>query len=630
MNHAVVEALGWALIHSLWECGAAALLFAVVSMVLRSANARYLAGCVTMLFMMAAPIVTFRVALRPQSLVEVNAVATASSTVSNPAESIEARPGVASTVPNNDAPEFLAIAVWLWMAGVIALSMWQGCAWIAAQRLKRRSTRPLTQEWDDVIVAMCARMRIGRAVRLYESAIASAPTMIGWVRPVVLVPASALLNLSTQELEAVLAHELAHIRRFDYVANLVQTGIETLLFYHPAVWWTGARLRAEREHCCDDMAVRVCGDRLVYARALTSLEEMRCGGSSFALAATGGPLRQRIQRLLGVDQPLRRALPVSVVAVVTSIVAIALMGSVTVVRADRPLRITPSPGPSATVAPVVINSPDAGGNREADPRHVQSTVPDHRNYGQATPVPADTPPQPPATPAAVSPAPSFIVSPPVGATPAAPATPEPSVVNTVAATPQAPATTPDFRRAPAAVQIPTPPATAAPVVGAPVVGAPRTPAPPPTTIARGDGYLAGLANAGYTSISVDEIIELKQNGVGPAYIKAMLQAGFGTLTPRQLINLRINGVDPEYARAIKAAGLREIKVEDLIHLHQNGVRADLVQALGGAGYSDATVRQIIDAQNNGLSAAALRSVREQGFKNLSLEQVMKLKRAGVI
>jgi penicillin-binding protein 2 len=99
-------------------------------------------------------------------------------------------------------------------------------------------------------------------------------------------------------LEAVLAHELAHVRRHDYLVNVLQTGVETLLFYHPAVWWVSRQIRAEREHACDDMAVRVTGDAVTYARALTRIERMRTTAPRLAMAADGGSLRSRVSRLV--------------------------------------------------------------------------------------------------------------------------------------------------------------------------------------------------------------------------------------------------------------------------------------------------------------------------------------------
>ena len=145
---------------------------------------------------------------------------------------------------------------------------------------------------------LARQLHIRRPVRLLESASVAVPTVIGWLRPVVLMPASALAGLSPEQVQAILAHELAHIRRHDYLVNLLQTLVETLLFYHPAVWWLSRRIRAEREHCCDDLAVSLCGDPYTYARALADLEGLRTPSVPLALAATGGSLLERVRRLV--------------------------------------------------------------------------------------------------------------------------------------------------------------------------------------------------------------------------------------------------------------------------------------------------------------------------------------------
>jgi hypothetical protein len=120
--------------------------------------------------------------------------------------------------------------------------------------------------------------------------------MVGWLKPVVLLPAVAVSGLTPSQIEALIAHELAHVRRHDYFVNLLQAAVETLLFYHPAVWWVSKQVRAEREHCCDDLAVGVC-DRLVYVSALSDLAAMSVPRT--ALAATGGSLLTRVKRILG-------------------------------------------------------------------------------------------------------------------------------------------------------------------------------------------------------------------------------------------------------------------------------------------------------------------------------------------
>jgi TonB family protein len=150
-----------------------------------------------------------------------------------------------------------------------------------------------------VVGALADRMGLRQPVRVLTAALPDGPSVVGWLRPVLLLPPATLLGLTPDQLEAVLAHELAHIRRYDHVVNALQTLVETLLFYHPAVWWISARIREERELCCDDLAVRVCGDPLCFARALTRLERLRVPAASGALAGNGGSLTFRVQRLVG-------------------------------------------------------------------------------------------------------------------------------------------------------------------------------------------------------------------------------------------------------------------------------------------------------------------------------------------
>jgi uncharacterized protein (TIGR03435 family) len=141
---------------------------------------------------------------------------------------------------------------------------------------------------------------------LLVSALVQVPTVVGWLRPVVLVPVGALGGLPAAHLEALLLHELAHIRRHDYLINILQSVAESLLFYHPAVWWVSGHIRAEREQCCDDVAVSISGDAITYARALAQLESYRPAHLSAAIAANGGSLANRIARLLGQSRPAVR------------------------------------------------------------------------------------------------------------------------------------------------------------------------------------------------------------------------------------------------------------------------------------------------------------------------------------
>jgi len=173
--------------------------------------------------------------------------------------------------------------------------------------MKSHGTSPVEDGWDVIATRLSRRLHIARTVRLLRSTLVEVPTVIGWMKPVILLPASALSGLNPHQLEAILAHELAHIRRHDYLVNLLQTVVETLLFYHPAVWWLSRRIRAERENCCDDLAVNLCGDPFTYAQALADLEELRGPDRRFVMAADGGSLVQRVRRVLGAPSHEGRA-----------------------------------------------------------------------------------------------------------------------------------------------------------------------------------------------------------------------------------------------------------------------------------------------------------------------------------
>jgi beta-lactamase regulating signal transducer with metallopeptidase domain len=281
-----MNAWGWALIHFLWQGAVIALALAVVLRAWRAKGPefRYAAACVALAVMALAPVAT--------------ALLLAGSGAGKPAvwvnepvrsfpETLEPLTGTAAALP-------LDWLVALWAAGAAALLLRACGGWYVARR-RTLSGIPL----DYPLSRLMERMEMTGVVELMESAVARTPQVFGWLRPVIVVPAAALARLSPSEFEAVLAHELAHIRRRDYLVNLAQTVVESVLFYHPAVWWVSRRIREERELCCDDWAVRVCGDRVAYSKALIKVEEEET--PMFAMAASATGLKARIARLLRRD-----------------------------------------------------------------------------------------------------------------------------------------------------------------------------------------------------------------------------------------------------------------------------------------------------------------------------------------
>jgi len=351
----LVERLGWTLLHSVWQVLAvAACLAALLPAVRRrSAQASYLACCTALLVAFALPLLTFPMvtpSAPPRATID-PAVAPASVPVFSsrveeamprtPAPPIipspetsaspsmgssrgpqqalpAAAPAITTTAPTPtpswsdrvaDQAQLLQATlarqlpaiVMVWALGVAVFSLWNAGAWVSVQRLKSRSATPAPMALQQAAARIAGRLGVSRAVRILQSALVESPVVIGALKPVILLPASLATRLPADQLEALLAHELAHVVRHDYLVNLLQSVLETLMFYHPAVWWISSQVRQEREHCCDDVAVRVASNRTVYVQVLAAVAGAR--GPQTVPAANGGVLLPRLQRILGLANP---------------------------------------------------------------------------------------------------------------------------------------------------------------------------------------------------------------------------------------------------------------------------------------------------------------------------------------
>jgi GWxTD domain-containing protein len=302
-----VHALGWTLLHFVWQGTVVAILLAGVLGLLsgRGPQWRYVAACAALVLMLILPLVTWRhLATAPQT---VGMATTGIPMESNPALSVQnGSSGTAEPWLQHMARELDHSVPWviaIWLAGVILLWGRLNIGLIAAWRMKSIATQPASQELQSFLQKLSRRLEVRRAIKLVSSALVEVPTVIGWLRPVILIPVGCLVGLSASQVEALLAHELAHIRRHDYLVNIFQSVVETLLFYHPATWWISKQIRREREHCCDDWAISTSGDPLSYAKALSFLAEHQSSVPAVALGASGGSLAMRIRRLLGGKEP---------------------------------------------------------------------------------------------------------------------------------------------------------------------------------------------------------------------------------------------------------------------------------------------------------------------------------------
>jgi beta-lactamase regulating signal transducer with metallopeptidase domain len=388
----VLFALGWALVHSLWQCLliGGALRTALALTRRAAAPVRYWLCCAALALMLGGLGATAWIAASSAHASSVDATRTESPATSAAAHGVRARPPLAEAPPLAALePSVVALrgarAAWVsarhevetafpflvaaWALGVMVFSLRLGRAWLQVRRLVReRVASP--PAW---LVAAAERLRrrigISRPVRLLTSAVVQVPTVVGWLRPVVLLPASALTGLTPRQIELLILHELVHVRRHDQLVNLLQAAAEVALFYHPAAWWVSARIREEREHCCDDAVAALEGVR-DYVEALATMEEVRARRPVLALAADGSPLLARVVRL--VDTRPAAANPAPRLAVGGALLVVAALlflpaggasapaQSPAVARTPSPERAVPggcaTTHPASTLCPALVRA----------------------------------------------------------------------------------------------------------------------------------------------------------------------------------------------------------------------------------------------------------------------------------
>ena len=292
-----------ALFDSLWQGAIAALgLFLLLKLIrVRYARVRYALACLALVLIPALTVTSF--------IDHYDFLPATTHSLTTPAiPTIEAEPVVkAATAHDFDLPPISVLArirnslnPWLfyvWLGGVWLITLYHLAGWRRLRASLKNAVEPFDEQWQARFSRLKNKLALRRPVRIVRSLTAAAPCVVGWLRPVVLIPVAALGGLSVEELEMIIVHELAHIKRRDILINYVQTVLETLFFFNPAVWYISRRIRIEREHCCDDTAVKITGDKMKYVKALANLEELRAGTNRLAPAATTGSLLERIRRI---------------------------------------------------------------------------------------------------------------------------------------------------------------------------------------------------------------------------------------------------------------------------------------------------------------------------------------------
>ncbi len=309
ISDSFVRALGWALVHSLWQGACFALILLMLLPRLRTARQRYRASYGALMAVLVAAGLTFCWMFEP----------------------IYTKPTTANEVPafgpflfvryqTQEYGFWRAMTDWLeahhvlivlfWLLGFVFFLFRLGAGLWQVHKLQTQYVQPVESKWQAKIEVLSTRLGIKKAIALFESALVRSPMAIGWLKPVILLPIGLVNQLSPAEVEAILAHELAHIARRDWIFNLLQAFVEALFYYHPAVWWVSAVVRRERENCCDDAALAATGNPLVFAKALVQVQELAAPAPLLALGIGGSSRRrplllERIRRIL--NQPQQKS-----------------------------------------------------------------------------------------------------------------------------------------------------------------------------------------------------------------------------------------------------------------------------------------------------------------------------------
>ena len=575
----IFQALGWALVHFIWQGAIVAALYGVASIFLRrcSANVRYWVACSALVVMVTLPLATMFVisqnsigSLDEEATLQPDLKITAQTEL--PSQSAANPTGASESILTSESRSFKvwaserfnSLLPWLvaaWFAGVLFLSIRFLGGLIAAERLKHHQTNPLLYQLQEKLSALASELRVSRPVRLCESILVEVPTVIGWMRPVILIPASALTGLSCEQLEALLAHELAHIRRYDYLINLLQTAVETLLFYHPAVWWISGQIRQEREHCCDDLAVATCGSVLVYARALAELEQLRSVAPQLAVAANGGSLLVRIQRLVG--SPAHRSQRFE-----SGLAGVIALATVFSLIAGAQTTILSRSTPVDDGMYVRALSP------EATPARAGDKLTREQNSNQKS----------------VAKSQDHLLEGELDQSKGAPTSEE---------------------------------------IDQGEEDLPALDAEQDEKSNESQDFIGAIKDLGYTNLPVDGFIALKSQGVTPGFISEMNALMNQKLPVDKLVAFRIHGVTPKFVGEVRALGFTDISPDQLMAFRIHGVTSQFISDWKSMGYTNLSADSLIAFKIHGVMPALVQQMKDLGFDSVSADQLTALRIHGV-
>ena len=594
----VLRTLGWTLLHFIWQGAGLAALFAVATAVCRSAPTRYALAVSALVLMMVSPVITFTWLRAPANpAVRTGAGGASTSAGTSTRNAIALSSSLAPVAESRTVqPSAMLWLVEAWFLGVLLLSLRTAGGLFLIERMRRKEVQPVGGELYERCLALQRGMGLDRVIQYCECHGLDAPAVLGWFRPVVLLPVRALTGLSEQQIEAVIAHELAHIRRLDCFVNLFQIAAETLLFYHPAVWWVSQGIRAERENCCDDEAISLCGDAVNYARALTLMEEWRTA-PRLMMAANRSPLAQRVVRVLGWEGARGGTRVAGLAASFVCLVGALLAGHAFLGVAHAALGADASQRQEQGSGSVIVVRPEPAAAKE---RTAQAAKPSgmaaaktqtNKNKDQQTASDDLNKKQ------------SYL-----DAMEAA-GFKNLTVDELIAMKIQG--VTPEYVREIHELGFePTPDE----LVGMRVQGITSE-------------YVREM-RAFDSHLNIDELIGMKVQGVTPEYIREFHDLGLQP-SADDLMGLKVQGVTPGYVKEMRATGLKP-NTDELIGMKVQGITPEYVKSIEAAGFRDLDCDELIGAKVQGITPEFIEKARKHGFQNLTLDKLMALKHADIL
>jgi len=590
-------ALGWTLLHFCWQGTVLAMLYAFADRVTARAATRVRYG-IALLALSLMPISVIATFTEQQRLV---------GPFSNPSQLVSASHlGSIHTVVVDQmqlaAPLVEESELWIawnadrilpwidgfWLGGVLILALRSFGGWLQLERIRREATIAVPSEIMSTFLRMLLRLKVRHTVVLRISARVISPLAMGVWRTAVILPAGAVLNLAPEQIEAVLAHELAHISRWDYLCNLLQIAVECLLFFHPAVWWISRRTRELREVCCDEIATRTCVDPIVYAETLLRLEEHRAYTSRLVTAFQGnrGTLLNRINQVLGEKITMETKQMSGMRLAIASVVVMALLIGPRVADA---LKGTDNIG-QVSASPV----------REAGPSQAGSSVTGQPSQETSRPAPVSAPP----------------------------VTPQPSLVASSDATPESAGSTSEVSQE-------------VKDKGSDYIESMRAAGYPldlnkdlDTLISmRSLGvtpeYAHAIAQAGLGTPSLHDLISLKALGVTPEYISSLKAQPYAPENFHDVASEKSLGITPDYARSIGALNLGTPNLHDLIGLKAQGITPEYAAEMKASGIPAKDLHELISMKAVGVTPEYAKEMASIGFPDLSTQRLISLRAQGV-